>query len=153
MKHDEEWLIENIPAYDIGREGAFDLATAYAEHMTANAETKIAELEQELSRFRVEPMTLGMHAMHGNHTFTRFDNVTSPDDLIRRWKAMGGGRTNDISLCPVIVKSHGKELRRVGNMLFDADDELKVSQFINTLKSDADVVRLMAKTKDVEVES
>ena len=49
MKHDEEWLIENIPAYDIGREGAFDLATAYAEHMTANAETKIAELEADNS--------------------------------------------------------------------------------------------------------
>lgn len=91
---------------------------------------------------------LGLHAMYGNHTFHKFTHVTSPDDLTHQWIAMGGGRENDIVLCPVIVLNGKQELRRVGRMLFDANEVEKVEAFKAALLADPDVVRLMAETQE-----
>ena len=48
MKHDQEWLIENINAAGSGKANMLNFAEEYAEHMTAKLQARVDELEIHL---------------------------------------------------------------------------------------------------------
>jgi hypothetical protein len=85
--------------------------------------------------------------MHDNHTFKEF-RARSIDDLIEQWRKAMVDDTG-LALCPIIVLSGDKELRRVGRMLHPAyktpssNSWPDVDAFRAEVLADPDISRLM----------
>lgn len=101
---------------------------------------------------------ISVHGMYEMHLFTPIPGRT-PGEVIQAWRehnatpnpaTVGGQPIDDLGkamLCSVIVMTgDGKELRRVGAMVFpDSDDvEDQVERWQKACEGDADVVRLLA---------
>lgn len=102
----------------------------------------------------VQPDNISMWGMHDNHTFKRY-RAKSVDDLINQWR-QDVASDPDISLCPIVVMSGGKELRSVGEMLFPdyqrggPKDENAVSAFREAAIADPAISRLIALSIEVD---
>ena len=92
--------------------------------------------------------SVSLWGMYDNHTFKPYI-ATTVDGLIAAWRN-DLRDDNGIALCPIIVKSGSKELRRVGAMLHPDYDkgvpmnEVAVSAFREVVLADPDISRLMA---------
>lgn len=90
---------------------------------------------------------ISMWGMHDDHSFRRYKSKTV-DELLRHWIADVESGV-DVSLCPIIVLSGKKELRRVGNMLFcdyktqKPKDMDAVKKFRSAVLADTEITRLM----------
>ena len=93
---------------------------------------------------------VSLWGMYDDHTFKKYKSSTV-EELIGEWrKDLESG--DDIALCPIIVLSGKKELRRVGNMLHPSHgntrgprDEEEVLRFQEEVLADPDIARLMTR--------
>jgi hypothetical protein len=93
---------------------------------------------------------VSLWGMRDDHTFKRYA-ASTVDELIAAWRE-DLKTDSSIALCPVIVMSGQKELRRVGGMLHHhykfgvPKDETAVAAFREAVLADPDISRLMSKS-------
>ncbi len=100
---------------------------------------EIEKLKRSLSMpVDVKATDIRIYGMNDNHTFIRYYGTM--DAILQKWKK--DCVTKGTSLCSVIVLGNGKELRRVGNMLFRSDDTDGISRWISAMHEDMDIMEL-----------
>ncbi len=99
---------------------------------------------------------IAMHAMHDSHCFVRY-YASNVDELIGLWRRdlLHG---EPLALCPIIVLSGDRELRRVGKMVHygfrgRGPDEEAINAFRAAILADPDISRIMAADALIKAES
>ena len=125
-------------------------------------------LRKDLENQDGVPARVSIHGMYDMHLFIRFTGPTV-DAIISEWIShnlspnpaiVGGREVDDLGpamLCPAIVlDSKGKELRRVGEMVFwreGAPDYEQVEKTRSAWLEDPDIPRLLKETHGKESEN
>jgi hypothetical protein len=86
------------------------------------------------------------------HAFEKFEGPTI-DAIFKAWKTfcrdVRGSKYGAPSLCPVIVLEDQKEIRRVGKMI-DIDRPQDFRQWLDPVRADPDIARILASTAQNE---
>lgn len=94
------------------------------------------------------------YAMFDCHAFERLEG-NDVDEVIAHWQRLcdNPDEYGKPSLCPIIVLADGKELRRVGRMVFPADKyrpahqvAVALRKFRDAALADPDISRILATT-------
>jgi hypothetical protein len=93
-------------------------------------------------------MRVSIFGMNGNHTFERVKG-SDPFKVASRWLEMLQHR-DEFDLCPaIVIDDNGKELRRVGDMVFHdtkrdcAKNPSALMDYVEELFTDPDIPRLL----------
>jgi hypothetical protein len=126
-------------------------------------------LRADAERLKAGPVAtrVSIHGMYDMHLFHQVTGRTV-DEVINNWLThiselqpaiVGGAKIDDMgpsNLCPAIVLSGEKELRRVGKMVFPDDHTRKprnpadLKEYRDALLADPDIPRLLAAAIDKE---
>lgn len=88
---------------------------------------------------------VSFYGMFDNHTFKTY--VGTIEEVIEQWRK-DLEEDNSISLCPIIVSYGKKELRRVGPMVFNKDED-KLELWKKAACADKDIVRLSSQRRQI----
>lgn len=110
----------------------------------AEKDARIAELTDELAKYKPQPVAVRFWGMRDNHTFVRY-TPTSIDNLFEQWLASETDEWGLPALCPVrLLDRDGRDVREVGCMVHHANDAEGIKRYREALEADADVMALLA---------
>ena len=117
------------------------------DEMPETLEVNGVKYSRVLSALRV-----AIHGMYDCHLFTHYE-ADSPEAIVKAWQEECAGRSHQYGppdLCPAIVLSGKKELRRVGPMIhYDYTKRApgKAGAWLAAVNTDPDIRRLLAAPK------